>query len=79
MPSILRGRPFADAEASTPPRQGDAFPSSLAPEPPAIGDHVTDCRTGRRAEITAHLPGQRLAVADGTGTHWTLPAAEALR
>lgn len=72
-------RSLADAGAMLP-RPGEPFPApSLAPQPPAIGDHVTDCRTGRRAQVTAHIPGQRLAVADDTGTHWTLPAAEALR
>lgn len=78
MPSILRGRPSDERTEATPPRPGEPFPN-LAPQPPAIGDHVTDCRTGRRAEITALLPRDVLELCDDSLTYWTLPAAEALR
>lgn len=81
MPGISRGRPSDDA-AAVELRPGEPFLISLAPEPPAVGDHVTDCRTGRRAEVTGHLPAvngsPRLELRDTDGTHWHAPA-EAVR
>jgi hypothetical protein len=79
--TAMRRRPF-DQLAETPqsPQPGDAFSRSLAPHAPAIGDHVTDCRTGRRAEVTGHLPAAdgilRLELRDDSETYWHAPADE---